>query len=123
MDMTEFNAAKPILRWLTPVIFVLVATSVQEFLAVRALGLLCLLVVQPLLEAAFQELPISRLLIPFWCYAIIIFSLFWVGMPFTFRNLITWATASRRRWQMLCAVGAAYGCAIIACALCFWKGF
>jgi hypothetical protein len=123
MDMTEFNGAKPVLRWLTPVIFVLVASSVQEYLAVRALGLLCLLAAQPFLEAAFQELPISRLLIPLWCYALIISSLFWVGMPYTFRNLIMWATASQRRWQMLCAAGAAYGAAMIACAMCFWKGF
>ena len=38
MDLGEFNGAKPLLRILVPVSMVLVATSVRDFLAVRALG-------------------------------------------------------------------------------------
>lgn len=123
MNMTEFDPAKPYLRWLIPIFFVLIATSVQEYLAVRALGLLCLLGVQPILEAAFLELPTTRLLLPIWCYTLIGASLFWVGMPYTFRNLVTWATASQGRWKSLCIAGAVYGVAVISCALAYWRGY
>jgi hypothetical protein len=123
MDMTEFNAAKPILRLLLPVIFVLVAMSITEFLSVRAFGLLGLLVAQPLLDAAFLRDPASRLLIPLWTYAVITVSLFSVGMPYLFRDAITWVSASPGRWKGFCAAGLLYGVAVVACALCFWRGY
>jgi hypothetical protein len=123
MDMTEFNAVKPILRLLMPVLFVLVALSITEFLSVRALGLLGLLIAQPLLSAAFLKDPTSRLLIPLWTYGLIGFSLFWVGMPYTFRDAVSWVTAKPSRWNACCAAGIAYGVAVLACALLFWKGF
>jgi hypothetical protein len=121
MDMTEFNAVKPILRLLLPVIFVLVAMSIREFLSVRALGLLGLLVAQPLLDAAFLKDPMSRLLIPLWTYGIVVASLFFVGMPYLFRDAVTWATATAGRWKALSLAGAAYGVILIVCAFAFWR--
>ena len=44
-------------------------------------------------------------------------------MPYLFRDTVAWATASRKRWQMLCAGGLAYGLAVLTCAFLFWKGF
>ena len=123
MDMTEFNAVKPILRLLLPVIFVLVAMSITEFLSVRAFGLLGLLAAQPLLDAAFQRDPSSRLLIPIWTYALIAVSLFSVGMPYLFRDAVTWVTAKPLRWKTCCVAGVIYGIAVVVCALCFWRGY
>lgn len=123
MDMTEFNRVKPILRLLMPVFFVLVSLSITEFLSVRALGLLGLLAAQPLLDAAFLKDPTTRLLIPIWTYGLIIASLFWVGMPYLFRDAVTWATASAGRWKGLCIAGIAYSLAILVCAFAFWREF
>lgn len=123
MDMTEFNAAKPILRLLLPIIFVLVAMSVHEFLAVRAFGFLGLLVAQPLLDSAFLRDPSSRLLIPLWTYALITVSLFSVGMPYLFRDVVTWVSAKPWRWKGFCAAGLLYGVAVVVCAFAFWRGY
>ena len=123
MDMTEFNAVKPFLRLLLPVIFVLVAMSITEFLSVRAFGLLGLLAAQPLLDAAWQRDPMSRLLIPLWTYALITVSLFSVGMPFLFRDAITWVIAKPVRWKISCIAGMVYGTAVVVCAWCFWRGY
>jgi hypothetical protein len=123
MDMTEFNAAKPILRLLMPILFVLVAMSITEFLSVRAFGLLGLLVAQPLLDAAFLRDPSSRLLIPLWTYALITVSLFSVGMPYLFRDAVTWVSATPGRWKGCCGAGLLYGVAVVVCALSFWRGF
>ena len=122
MELGEFDKAKPILRIAVPVSIILVGISVKEFLAVRALGLLGLMVAAPLLGAAYLEDPTTRLLIPIFAYALIIKSLYWVGMPYIFRDAVTWATADQGRWRMLCFGGLAYGIAVVACALLFWRG-
>lgn len=122
MDMTDFNGIKPLLRLLMPLIFVAVAMSITEFLSVRALGLLGLLVAQPLLDSAFLRDPATRLLIPIYTYGLIIASLFFVGMPYLFRDAVTWATAKKTRWNALCCSGISYGIAILFCAFAFWRG-
>lgn len=123
MDMTDFNWAKPYLRFFLPIAFVLVAMSITEFLSIRAFGFLGLLVAQPLLDAAFLRDPSSRLLIPIWTYALIIVSLFSVGMPYLFRDAVTWVSASPARWKGFCGAGLLYGIAIVVCALAFWRGY
>lgn len=123
MDLGEFNSVKPMLRLIVPISIVLVSISVKDFLAVRALGLLGLMVAAPLLKAAFLKDPASRLLIPLYTYGLITASLFWVGMPYLFRDWAGWAMASQKRWKALCSAGLAYGAVIIVCALAFWRGY
>ncbi|MCW1923623.1 hypothetical protein OKA05_13745 [Luteolibacter arcticus] len=123
MDLGEFNGLKKYLSYLVPLSIVAVGLAVKEFLAVRALGLLGLMVAAPLFEAAFLKAPQSRLLVPAFALVLVIKSLYWVGMPYLFRDSVTWATATPRRWQGLCIAGLAYGVAVLACAFLFWKGF
>ena len=122
MDLGEFNNAKPFLRILVPVELVLVTISVRDFLAVRALGLLGLMAASPFLEAAFLKDPSSRLLIPIYAYAMLTASMFFVGMPYLFRDAVDWVTADRRRWTFCSAAGLAYGVATLVCAFAFWRG-
>ena len=123
MDLGEFNGAKPMLRILVPVSLFLVATSVRDFLAVRALGVVGLMVASPLLESAFLKDPSSRLLIPIYAYALLTASMFWVGMPYLFRDAVTWATANPGRWRLLSLAGLGYGLATLVCAFAFWRGY
>ena len=88
MELGEFNAVKNILQVLVPVTLVLVCISVRDFLAVRALGLLGLMAAAPLLGAAFLKDPASRLLVPIFAYAMLTASLFFVGMPYLFRDAV-----------------------------------
>lgn len=122
MDLGEFNGAKRFLRIAVPVTFILVCISVKEFLAVRALGLLGLMIAAPLLEAAFLKDPASRILIPLLAYALIIKSMFWIGMPYTFRDAADWLTARGSRLRSWAAGSLVYGLLILTCALLFWRG-
>ena len=123
MDLGEFNNIKPVLRLIVPASLVLVSMSVRDFLAVRALGLLGLMVAAPLLDAAFLKDPDSRLLVPVFAYALLTASLFWVGMPYLFRDAVTWVTATPGRWRTACLCGLAYGAATLVCAFAFWRDY
>lgn len=123
MDLGEFNNIKPMLRILVPAALIAVCISVRDFLAVRALGVLGLMIASPLLEAAFLKDPASRLLVPIFAYALLTKSLFWVGMPYLFRDAATWVTATDGRWKMASFAGLAYGIATLVCAFAFWRGY
>lgn len=123
MDLGEFNGAKRILQLLVPVSLVLVCMSVRDFLAVRALGVVGLMVAAPLLYSAFLKDPQSRLLVPIYAYAMLTASLFFVGMPYLFRDAVTWVTADQKRWTVCSVAGLVYGIAVLACAVTFWKGY
>ncbi|MDP4646113.1 MAG: hypothetical protein NWS80_03195 [Akkermansiaceae bacterium] len=123
MDLGDFNNIKPLLRLLVPAALVAVVISVRDFLAVRALGVLGLMIAAPLLEAAFLKDPQSRLLVPIFAYALLTKSMFWVGMPYLFRDAVTWATATKSRWMIVSFAGLAYGIATLICAFAFWRGY
>lgn len=123
MDLGEFNKSKPLLRLLVPAAVIAVAISIRDFLAVRALGLCGLMLAAPLLESAFLKDPTTRLLIPIFAYAMLTASLFMVGMPYLFRDAVTWVSASRGRWIACGLAGLAYGVATLLCAFLFWRGY
>ena len=123
MDLGEFNSAKGLLQLLVPVSLVLVCISVRDFLAVRALGLLGLMAAAPLLGAAFLKDPSSRLLVPIFAYAMLTASLFCVGMPYLFRDAVTWVTADQKRWTLFSLAGLGYGIATLVSAFAFWRGY
>ena len=116
MDMGEFFTWRRFLLMLLPVSFVLIVVYVPEFLAVRALGPLLLLVSSPVLHAAFLQPQMSRLLLPVLAYVWIIAGMFFVGTPYVMRDGILWLTQSRERWKLAALGGAAYGAVLFVLA-------
>ena len=120
MDLGEFQGIRKTLQIFIPVTYLLVINFVDEFLAVRALGVLLLLAAAPVLDAAFLEMPATRLLLPILAYTWIIVGLFWVGMPYLLRDQIAWISASENRWKGACAGGLGYGLLVLICAFVFY---
>jgi hypothetical protein len=116
MEMGEFSSFRRPLMIVLPIGYVLVMRFVDEFLAVRALGILCLLAAEPLLEAAFFRYETSRLLVTVFAYLLIVAGLFWVTMPYLLRDQINWSARSNARWHTLHGLAAVYGLTILACA-------
>ena len=116
MEMGEFSSFRKPLLFALPVGYVLVLRFVNEFLAVRALGILFLLAGEPLLEAAFLRYESSRLLVTAFAYILIVVGLFWVTMPYLMRDQIAWATRSAARWISLNTLAVIYGAIILVCA-------
>jgi len=113
IQMGEFASFRRPLLIALPIGYVLALFFVDEFLAVRALGILCLLVAEPLLDAAFLRYETSRLLVTVFAYLLIIAGLFWVAIPYVLRDQINWSARSVFRWRFLHAIVLIYGCVIL----------
>src|SRR5213078_4035974 len=113
IQMGEFAGFRRPLLIALPVGYILTLFFVDEFLAVRALGILCLLAAEPLLDAAFLHYETSRLLLTVFAYLLIIAGLFWVAIPYVLRDQINWTARSVFRWRCLHAIALVYGCVIL----------
>ena len=120
MDMGEFHTARQLFTWVIVAGYVLVLIYVREFLAVRALGGLLLFVSGIVLQAAFQQPPVSRLLLPALAYVWIMAGLYFVGMPYIMRDMVQWITAQPVRWKAACIGGVVYGLTVLMAAFLWW---
>ena len=109
IQMGEFSSFRRPLLIALPIGYVLTLFFVDEFLAVRALGILCLLAAEPLLDAAFLRYETSRLLVTVFAYLLIIAGLFWVAIPYVLRDQLNWLARSAFRWRCLHAIELIYG--------------
>ncbi|WP_411846774.1 hypothetical protein AAFN60_04275 [Roseibacillus persicicus] len=123
MDLGEFNFLKRYLQIAVPLVCFGLITQVREFLFVRGLGVIALMVAAPILDAAFLKEPGSRLLLSIFAYALLTKGMFWIGMPYTFRDAVAWATKTQGRWKVLAAGGLAYGVLVLAFSFTAWRGF
>lgn len=117
MEMGEFSGFRRPLLIVLPIGFFLVLRFVDEFLAVRALGILFLLGAEPLLDAAFFRMEPSRLLVTVFAYLLIVVGLFWVTMPYLLRDQINWTSRTLGRWRLTNGLALIYGATLIAFAV------
>ncbi len=120
MDLGEFSPSRTLICLVVAVGAVMVPLFAEEFLAVRALGILALLAVEPLLGAAFLRPETSRLFLVLLAYGWAIGGLVLVGAPYVLRDAITWLTANECRYKWAATVGAFYGVVLLAVSLLFF---
>ncbi len=113
IDLGEFSPLRNPMLVAIVIGSVLSWIYVPEFLAVRALGMILLLAAEPLLESAFLKPESSRLLLVVIAYAWVIAGLFFVGMPFLLRDIISAFDPSRIRYRIGAAGGLAWGLALV----------
>jgi len=120
MDMGEFYNMRDKFMMIVAGGYVAVLIYVKEFLAVRALGSLLLLIAGPVLTAAFLQPQTSRLLLPILAYAWIIIGMFFIGMPFLMRDWVNALISKPQRWNLAVYGGIAYGIVLLAAAILFY---
>jgi len=123
MDLGEFNKAKKFLVLGVPLFCIGMIMYVREFLFVRGLGLCLLMVTAPLLYASDFEPAALQFVMPLFCYVLIIKGLYFVGMPYLFRDGINWATASETRWRSFSLTGLIVGLVFLVLGLTLWRGY
>jgi hypothetical protein len=117
MDLGEFSSFRRVAQVVVIAATILMAMHVEEFLAVRALGMLLLLAAEPLVEASFLKPQASRLLLVALAYAWVLAGLCWVGMPYLLRDQVAWVTRTVARWRSACVAGMLWGAALLICSL------
>lgn len=122
MDLGEFTKFRTPVLVAIPVFYGLCLKFVDEFLSVRALGILLLLLAEPVLEAAFLRKETSRLLLVCLAYVWIALGIFWVALPYLMRDQVAWLLKSNTRWVAACVAGIVYGVAILVSAALFYQG-
>jgi len=109
MDLGEFSHLRTMLLVVIVVSTGLTFRYVDEFLAVRALGIFLLLVAEPLVEAAFLRPETGRLLLVAFAYVLAVLGMVWVGLPYLLRDQIDWLRKSKGLWSMAAGAGVVYG--------------
>ncbi|MEO7933659.1 MAG: hypothetical protein ABIT76_10925 [Chthoniobacterales bacterium] len=117
MDLGEFTSKRPILIAIVPVAYLLTLFFVEEFLAVRALGMVSLLVSCIVLDAAYLHADPLRLPLVVLAYVWIVSALFMVGKPYLLRDAINWVTEKTSRLRLASVAGIVFGVLLIGIAL------
>lgn len=120
MDLGEFTPNRTLICGVVIAGAVMVPLFAEEFLAVRALGILALLATEPLLGAAFLRPEHTRLILVLLAYAWAVAGLVMVGAPYLLRDAITWLLAAPRRFRLVAWSGVLYGLGLIAVSLLFF---
>lgn len=90
---------------------------VRDFLAVRALAAIMLLLAKWMVDTARPVETEWRLVIIVWAYVMIIAGMWLTLSPWRLRDFIEWNTATEDRTRKLCAARAAFGLALILLAV------
>lgn len=109
---------RPLLVYiLAPVLAVLIMALMDDLLAARALGGLCLLIPVPMLAAAFLQDSLGRLVVTALAYLLAIMGMVLLWSPYMLRKLT-------ERWihrpavcQLVALVGCALGCLLLGLGL------
>ena len=109
MDWGEFYYLQTPVMFALPVFFYLVIRYVDDFLSVRALGILGLLAAAPVFDAAFLRPQMSRLLVVALAYAWVLMGFVYVSMPHVLRDQIGWLNQSTARRRAAAGAGVADG--------------
>ena len=90
---------------------------VPDFLAVRGLAIVLLLVAKLMLDTARWHDSQWRLVIATWAYIWIIAGMWFTISPWRLRDIIHWATADERRIKLSSAVRLAFGLFVVVLGL------
>lgn len=120
MDLGEFTPNRTLICGVVIAGAVMVPLFADEFLSVRALGILALLAAEPLLGAAFLRPEQTRLFLVVLAYAWAVAGLVFVGAPYLLRDGINWLVASRGRYLAVAWAGLGYGLLLVFLSLLFF---
>jgi hypothetical protein len=95
---------------------------VHDFLAVRGLALVMLLLAKLMVDTARWADTSWRLVIVIWAYAMVLAGMWWTVSPWRVRDLIEWACASERRVRTTSTIRLAFGVLLVILALTVYRG-
>ena len=116
-SISDFASYKKLMLLAFGSIGVLTCVYVKDFLAVRGLAVVLLLVGKLMLDTARWNESEWRLLIAVWAYVWILAGMWFTVSPWRLRDIIHWSTASERRIKIGSGLRLAFGIFVIVLGL------
>lgn len=101
---------------------VLTCIYVTDFLSIRALAVLLMLLAREMLDTARWVDTQWRLVISTWAYVMILAGMWWTIAPWRLRDLLNWANSEPARLKLLAGIKAAFGVLVLVLGLSVFRG-
>jgi len=108
-SISDFAAWKPVLLAGFAGVGVASCIYVQDFLAVRGLAVVLLLLAKLMVDTARWAQTDWRLVVVTWAYVLVIAGIWFTIWPWHLRDLLNWATADEKRVRIGSAIRLAFG--------------
>jgi hypothetical protein len=108
-SLADFESLKPFLFTLFIAVGLGTCVFVQDFLAVRGLSVLLLLLAKLMVDTERWASTEWRLVISVWAYALVVAGILFTVSPWRLRDILYWNTASIARMRLHCALHCAFG--------------
>jgi hypothetical protein len=110
-SISDFNAFKPYMMIGFAAVGVGACIFIQDFLAVRGLAVVFLLLAKLMVDTGRPLLPVTPwvLVIQTWAYVLIVAGIWFTVSPWRLRDFLNWATANEKRIRVGSAMRLAFG--------------
>lgn len=119
--VSDFLSFKPGLYALFGAVGVGACIFVRDFLPVRGLAVLFLLLAKLIVDTARWVDTEWRLVVVTWAYVLVLAGMWFTISPWRLRDLINWATATEQRTRMLSALRLAFALVILVLGLTVYR--
>jgi hypothetical protein len=122
--IADFSAFKPYMLGAFIAVGILSCIFVQDFLAVRGLAVLMLLLAKFMVDTGRPHLDESPWVKWFqlWAYVFVVLGIWFTITPWRARDLIEWATASAGRVRLFCLIRLGFAACIVDLGLTAFRG-
>jgi hypothetical protein len=117
--IADFSAFKPYMLGAFIAVGILSCIFVQDFLAVRGLAVLMMLLAKLMVDTGQPHLDESSwvLVIQYWAYVFVVMGIWFTITPWRLRDLINWATNSAARVRILCLIRLGFAACLVTLGL------
>jgi hypothetical protein len=121
-SVSDFKAYKPMMLFGFGAVGIASCFFVQDFLAVRGLAVVLLLLGKLMVDTARWAATDWRLVIVTWAYLLVIAGMWFTIYPWHLRDSLNWATANEKRVRLGSAIRLAFGVFIVVLGFTVFKG-
>lgn len=112
-SISDFAAWKPVLLAGFAAVGIASCIYVQDFLAVRGLAVVLLLLAKLMVDTARWVETDWRLVVVTWAYVMVVAGIWFTVWPWHLRDLLNWATANEKRVRVGSAIRLAFGLFVV----------
>jgi hypothetical protein len=120
-SIADFAAFKPALYTLFAAVGLGACLFVKDFLPVRGLAVLYLLLAKLMVDTARWVETDWRLVITTWAYVLVILGMWFTISPWRLRDILNWFTANEKRTRVVSGVRLAFGLFVLILGLTVYK--